>query len=421
MNNEVLIYGAGNNAKKLWGNNSSLDTELSNVWKNTVAFIDSDQRKQDTMFLGKPVLSIEDGLKRYPDAFIYISIWYTEDIYRNIFENLTNYGVNYEKFINCRRTCEYLEKFLVCGYHESAFSGKAGRDAGAHSLKPCCSDYGKNQVDHILINDNLEYAFEHYLKLRDSLLEKVYAGIDSCCTGCPLIKFTNQKVNKGFSYIIFNEMGRCNCKCIYCNYEERLGRDVSQDIDVLELYRLICEYGYDVDNGVIELCNGEITIHPDKKRIYGGLKNTNIMFLTNGLIYDEEIARRMQNGTAILNISIDSGTRETFKEVKGIDGFDKVVRNLSKYADKKKGKIYLKYILLPGVNDKDKDIKGFVQLCKEINADMAHISYNLAQDFVDYDNPQMIKTVKLMIRLLQDNNISYEIYSKGVLEKLLES
>jgi len=66
--------------------------------------------------------------------------------------------------------------------------------------------------------------------------------------------------------------------------------------------------------------------------------------LTNGLEYDDEIKQRMLNGTGILNVSIDAGTRETFYLVQGIDAFERVVDNLRKYSTDKKGNLYLKYI-----------------------------------------------------------------------------
>lgn len=419
MKNEILIYGAGNNAKKLWGKESVSKQELSQIFEQAVAFLDKDENKQGTIFMGKPVLSIEDGLKLYPNAYIYISIWFSENSYKQIFDELTSKGISRSRFINCRLTCDYLEKFIVCGYHEIAFGGKVGEDSGTHSLKPCCSDYGKNQVDYVEVHSDLRESFDGYLKLRSSLLEKIKEGHMCCCTGCPQLRYTSEVISNEFEYVIFNEIGKCNCMCTYCNYEDRLGRDVSEDIDVLELYALLKEHGYNDKKGIIELCNGEITIHPDKKRIYDGLTDTNIMFLTNGLVYDEEITRRMKEGTGILNISIDSGTKETFKRIKGIDGFERVVSHLTKYSAEKRGKIFLKYIFIPGVNDREDDVVGFIELCKKIDVDVAHISYNLVQSFEDYNIPSMIVAIKKMVALLEEENISYEIYSKDILEKLL--
>ena len=62
------------------------------------------------------------------------------------------------------------------------------------------------------------------------------------------------------------------------------------------------------------------------------------MFLTNGIVYDEEIRKRMMNGTAILNVSIDSGDCKKLLKIKGIDAFSRVVEIISSYiANNKKG------------------------------------------------------------------------------------
>jgi len=417
MSENVFIYGAGKNALYLYEKKSSYFRE---IFESAVGFIDKDENKQRKLFLGKKVYSIEEALGKYSDCKIFISLAYDRIKHSELYEELKKNGVSENRIIN-KKTCDYLKHFIVCGYHECAFDGKVGSDIGVHSFKSCCSDYGKNQVDSIVIGDNLEKSFDEFLALRESLLQKVADDENCCCTGCPYIHFSPEPASETFSYVIFNEMGKCNCKCIYCNYEERLGRDVSGDVDMVELYDLLLKNGYDEKNGIIELCNGEITIHPHKKEIYNALKSTNIMFLTNGLVYDEGIERRMKDGTAILNMSIDCGNEETFKKIKGISGFEKVVGNLKKYSDDKKGKLFLKYIFIPNINDNDNDVDGFVSLCEMLDVDMAHISCNLCQTFEEYNTPSMKNSLKRMIKTLEEKGVNYEIYSDDILKRLLKS
>ncbi|MGN0401758.1 MAG: radical SAM protein [Acetatifactor sp.] len=419
---QVIIYGAGKNAYKLWGDTDKTSKEMQEIFSNAVAFVDSDSNKIGSNYMGLPVMQLNDAVKKYPNAYVYISVWFSEEIYSEILNDLLLAGVDGKKIINCRKTCDYLEKFLVCGYHEGAFGGKAGCDIGDHSLKPCCSDYGKNQVDYVpIINNNLEQAFLKYIEMRYNLLESLQSNTKCCCSDCKFIHVTNQPISHNFSYVIFNELGRCNSKCIYCNFQERLGRDTSTDADIVELQHIIERHGYWSEDCIVELCNGEITIHPDKKNIYRALENCKVMFLTNAIIYDEEIERRMKEGTASLNVSIDAGTRETFHEIKGIDAFDRVVNNLSMYSHQRRGIFNLKYILLPGINDNDKDIDGFVMLCKRLDVSMAHISCNLCLNFEDYYNEKMINAIKRLVNSLKKENIEYEIYSEGIIERLLKS
>lgn len=421
MNNNILMYGAGNNALNLYETTDPKALFFKEAFQSTVGFIDNNEKKHSELFLGKKVYSLKDALDKYPDSRIFITLAYERTKYNEIVDELMKNGVSEEHIINCRKTCDYLEHFIVCGYHEGAFDGKVGSDVGMHSFKSCCSDYGKNQVDNIIIGDNLEKSFDEFLELRRNLINKIANNEKCCCTGCPWISYSPNPISEKFYYVIFNELGKCNCKCSYCNYEERLGRDVSVDVDMVELYDLLIKKGYDEKNGIIELCNGEITIHPNKMEIYNALKSTNIMFLTNGLVYDEEITNRMKKGKAILNLSIDCGCEETFKKVKGISGFAKVVENLKKYSFDKKGKLFLKYIFIPGINDNNVDIDGFVSLCETLGVDMAHISCNLCQSFEEYNTPYIKQSIKNMVRMLEQKKIPYEIYSKDILLQLLNS
>lgn len=74
--------------------------------------------------------------------------------------------------------------------------------------------------------------------------------------------------------------------------------------------------------------------------------------------------------------SVDAGTVETFRKVKGVDGFDRVCENLREYA--KHGPVILKYILLDGINHTDQDLKGFFKLADEVA-----VRVELTRDFLD--------------------------------------
>jgi len=419
ISKQIIFYGAGKYAANILGKNPKIEAiPAPPALECGVCFVDSDTRKHGTIYLGMPIVSVETALAKYSFADIYITI---EDynVKRTIFVSLIKMGVSIERIINgVRLSCHYLENFVVCGYHEGAFGGKAGDDCGSHSLKSCCSDYGKNNVAFIPIDDDITKTFNDFIKLRDNTIKKLNKGEPTKCDGCIELKFLDQlchPLKSQFSYVIFNELGICNCKCSYCNYQERLGRDTSVDVDFVKLMQLVNEYGFDSENGIIELCNGEIAIHPQKKKIYKAVKEYRIMFLTNGLVYDKFIHKKLENGTGILNLSLDCGTRETFKKVKGLNAFDRVVGNLRKYVRHNKGILNLKFIFLPGINDNNEDIEGFINLCIELNVTNVHISYNLCLSYIDYNNEQTIFAIKHMIESLEKKSIPFEIYSRNII------
>lgn len=321
---------------------------------------------------------------------------------------------------NLRLSCHYLDSFIVCGYHEGAFHGRAGRDIGGTSLKSCCSDYGKNSVQAIpIVDGDLEKAFAAFIELRDDTIARLNNNEPTACDGCPELKFIDASDKMRFSYVIFNEMGICNCKCCYCNHQERLGRNVSGDVDFVHLMQLVRDYGFDDSEGIVELCNGEITVNPNKKKIYESIADCRIMFITNGLVFDDFIKTKLENGGGIINLSIDCGTRKTFAKVKGMDAFDKVVNNLKRYSDAGKGILNLKYILLPGINDNRRDIKGFVELCSILNVASAHISHDLRLSYSDYDNKRTASALRLLLGMLKRKSIKFEVYSVNILNEII--
>ena len=97
--------------------------------------------------------------------------------------------------------------------------------------------------------------------------------------------------------------------------------------------------------------------------IKNGVKRIEIA--TNGIKYLPIIENIVDKTFVDINVSIDSGCRETFKAIKTVDKFDDVVENLKKYS-KLPLLLRLKYILVRGVNDNQEEISKYINLMKSI-------------------------------------------------------
>ncbi|MDR0992701.1 MAG: radical SAM protein [Ruminococcus sp.] len=167
----------------------------------------------------------------------------------------------------------------------------------------------------------------------------------------------------------------CQCKCIYCNLRNGESNRLSLERDSVYYDRMFefLEYADSVGaispDAVWQVSCGEITIHPYKKRIIDMVKKHTPAFYTNCFIYDEDIAEILKtNPDSTINLSIDSGTPETWAKIKGVDNFTEVIENLYKYASicQKPEQITLKYINLPGINDNWNDHFGVVKIIKDL-------------------------------------------------------
>ena len=108
-----------------------------------------------------------------------------------------------------------------------------------------------------------------------------------------------------------------------------------------------------------------------------------------------------------MNVSIDAGTRETFHKIKGVDGFERVCENLQEYH--KAGCVTLKYIFLPGINDKKEDIDGFVDLCIELKCKIVVIEQNIYDDVNDYTIEQIERLLYLIRKSKYDGDITVSL------------
>jgi molybdenum cofactor biosynthesis enzyme MoaA len=204
------------------------------------------------------------------------------------------------------------------------------------------------------------------------LISDFRLGDTAKCGNCPELHKDIWEIEPKISCIQlatgFDE-ARCNLKCSYCADKGDLrNHSKNNQNTVIETFNQLIEL-YPDNNVEIELAVGEIGVSPYRDEILEIAKkhNRRVQIFTNATVYIAQIASLMESDFARLVVSIDAGTPETYHRIKGVDCFEKVIDNLTKYAETK-GQIELKYIIVDGVNDNERDIDGFVDLVVKLNA-----------------------------------------------------
>ena len=167
----------------------------------------------------------------------------------------------------------------------------------------------------------------------------------------------------------------CNFGCLHCNAQRYLiinRHEVPEDKRLItkEHLRNLIDFmakwgvrGVCIGGGGEPLMNKAVWDLPS----YIKSKGMKSSFATNGSLINEDIAREMMNCRWV-GVSVDSGTRETFKVVHGVDHFDKVIENLKLLVRLKKetgSKIDISYkFLITPLNWKD--LYEAAKLAKEI-------------------------------------------------------
>ena len=244
------------------------------------------------------------------------------------------------------------------------------------NLSLCCEP--RKSRPGISLGKTPEETLERFLGMRHRLIVRGGESIPKDgdpCVPCPYYIKRDRGFSLQISSITFGMTpAPCQCHCFYCTQNQGIAEGWEKNPNVIEAYRRLFDFlnlarkeNIITNNTSWTLASGEITVHPYKKQFMQVLKGGRVNFYTNCFIFDEDIARELhENPFAAMNLSMDSGTANTWRKVKGVDNFPQVIENLKQYsrAAHHPEQISLKYIIFPGINDSDEDFHAFVDFKK---------------------------------------------------------
>jgi len=150
--------------------------------------------------------------------------------------------------------------------------------------------------------------------------------------------------------------GRCNLNCVWCNfvdYNKQHDCDIPKD-HLLKIADFASTWGV---KSVHVLGGGEPLMNKGTNALLLRLKNNDMPsgLITNGVLLTDELIETIANSCRWIGISLDAGTGESYKKVKGISShnlFDKVLSNITKLCSKIKElnsgcSVCFKYLLHP--------------------------------------------------------------------------
>ena len=204
------------------------------------------------------------------------------------------------------------------------------------------------------------------------------------CGNCPEItKIDTQgkalEFDVLFRTVSFNmHRWMCNCKCVYCDlHKQRLPA-----YSILPAIESLHSQGLLHRNCFFSWGGGESTLLAEFEEaaslIHGyGFKQ---YIHTNALRYSDVIAALLAKGAMGVNISLDSGSPETYKSVKGVDGFKRVVASIGEYiaVSADKNNVVIKYIIF-AANNSQAEIEKFFSLCQYMGIKNVEFSFDFRE------------------------------------------
>ncbi len=285
-------------------------------------------------------------------------------------------------------SCSMIEQMYL------TFSGRIDEDGSAISL--CCES--DEEIPKVPFAGTPEETLRSIVDKWNLVLteSKKYAitpppppppyprSVISYCSRCPLYRKAEWKPDGLIHQISLGVYpSPCQCHCIYCHAYDKPdaatpnSRTAEAYNHLFELLEMVKQSNMLAPNFMWQVTCGEISIHPYKERFLDLVHGRPTMFFTNSFKYDEGIAQHLHDHPySQLFLSMDAGTPETWKKVKGADNFEQVTSNLVEYyhATVAEGQIRLKYIVLPGINDTWEDYVSFVNIAKLLKAASVQIS-----------------------------------------------
>ncbi|MDW7663011.1 MAG: radical SAM protein [Bacillota bacterium] len=321
---------------------------------------DENIHKYSSKLLGKyEVLSLGDALKRFPDADVWVTYRKAKNTARQLLKVLPPERIHFfEADLEYRKGCRYLGNFM--SYRANSFS-------------PCCIT-GRSPI--VKTSGTIEDRLSQWQTYTEQLVEDIRNGNQNDCENCHLLTYGFWPKTVALDELNFgsNQPGDiCNFRCTYCFCEKTFDRlkNNSEDYTTFQILKELSVMEEFSDKQLtIQMANGEFCVNKNCDEMLDIFLNTNwkIVLLSNFSIYKEKLASLFESGRIIRAVvSLDSGTPETFRKIKRVDAFDKVVNNLRRY-NFDKTELTIKYIFLKDINDNEIDIDQFYDIAKEMRS-----------------------------------------------------
>lgn len=245
-----------------------------------------------------------------------------------------------------------------------------------HNLCTCCyaPQEGLYQVPYIKpIYLGAKIDIEDYCKrikfFRDNAKQNKFIN---SCKNCYKLETKEWDDEIYIDQVYITHFEACNADCIYCITGLTPNERQKHTYEIVPVLDDLKEKGILKENCEFHIGGGEFTIYPEcdeiiEKYVLSGYTK-HFAVATNGIKYSESLFKAMDKGLASIIISLDCGGKKIFEKIKRVNAFDSVIENLKLYTRTEKSleNTFLKYIVIPNVNDNKKEFQKFLSIANDL-------------------------------------------------------
>ncbi len=261
-------------------------------------------------------------------------------------------------------------KYLSCRYIEH------GMDFEHTRLETCCftchSGGGRITIQNRYDGEEIDWQkiFEFKRKYRE---EHKKGNLTPNCQGCVFLEEKDWDEEDYINFLQFNYWVQCNSKCVYC-YEVQNKKifDKIKPYNTVPIIKDMIEKNILRPGGEVSFGGGEPTIAPEFEDLINLLTENNFRNMrihSSGIKFSPAIENAIKKGVLNVVISIDAGCDKTYKKIKNVNAYKKVLENMKKYAKANTygyGLMTSKYIIIPNINDNRKEIDAWIDSVQAI-------------------------------------------------------
>lgn len=307
------------------------------------------------------------------------------------------------------KSCEHIE-------HSLYFS--------TDSVYHCCHLVGRGFDDEKILNNyhGEKIDWQHVIDIKNKKREAHKRGEYSpCCKNCPHLREQDWPEENYINQIFISHFTKCNSNCLYCfTAEDKKKYNSYKEYSILPILKDLAQNDFFHFDGTIFITGGEVTELREFDKIIDFFeKNGERRYFvqSSGIKYSKSIEKILSRGKADVNISPDSGSKDTYKKIKRVNAYNKVVDNLKKYNAKMVAGSILssKYLIIPNINDNIREIDLWFDTCQKIK--LKNVAIDLEAVFLQTYPKQIPEIIPEMIKHIQQRgkeaDINVHLYSNA--------